>query len=155
MRLLIQRVREGRVTVGEEILGETGHGFVLFLGVTETDSEKEVDYLVSKCVNLRVFEDENGKMNRSLLDFRGDALIVSQFTLYADCVKGRRPGFDHAARPELAEPLYELFVEKMRSAGIGTVATGRFGADMLVHIENDGPATFLLESRSAKDPSSL
>ena len=147
MRLLIQRVAKGSVTIDGEVVGRVGKGLVILVGVTHTDTEADAEYLANKCVNLRIFTDENGKMNRSLLDVGGGALIISQFTLYGDCVKGRRPGFDNAARPELAEPLYEKFVELVRQLGVKQVETGRFGADMLVGIDNDGPVTFLIESR--------
>lgn len=146
MRILIQRVTKGSVSIDGELVGQTGPGLVVLVGVTHTDTEADAKYLANKCVNLRIFTDENGKMNRSLLDLGGSVLAISQFTLYGDCVKGRRPGFDLAARPELAEGLYEKFVELLRAAGVH-VETGRFGADMLVEIHNDGPVTFLLESR--------
>ena len=146
MRILIQRVTKGSVSIDGELVGQTGPGLVVLVGVTHTDTEADAEYLANKCVNLRIFTDENGKMNRSLLDLGGSVLAISQFTLYGDCVKGRRPGFDLAARPELAEGLYEKFVELLRAAGVH-VETGRFGADMLVEIHNDGPLTFLLESR--------
>ena len=146
MRILIQRVTKGSVSIDGELVGQTGPGLVVLVGVTHTDTEADAEYLANKCINLRIFTDENGKMNRSLLDLGGSVLAISQFTLYGDCVKGRRPGFDLAARPELAEGLYEKFVELLRAAGVH-VETGRFGADMLVEIHNDGPVTFLLESR--------
>ena len=148
MRAVVTRVNRARVTRAEtgEVLGEIGKGFLVLLGVHVDDTEKEAAKIADRICGLRVFDDENGKMNRSLLDLGGSVLAISQFTLYGDCVKGRRPGFDLAARPELAEGLYEKFVELLRAAGVH-VETGRFGADMLVEIHNDGPVTFLLESR--------
>ena len=148
MRVLLQRAAAGSVTISGECVGKIGKGLVLLIGVTHTDTPEDVDYLVKKCANLRIFEDENGKMNRSLLDIDGEVLAVSQFTLYGDCVKGRRPGFDAAAEPVMAEKLYDLFVEKLRLEGVRKVDTGRFGADMMVSIENDGPVTFMLESKA-------
>ena len=147
MRVLLQRAASGSVTVDGICIGKIGKGLVLLIGVTHSDTPEDVEYLVNKCVNLRIFEDGNGKMNLALPDVGGDVLAVSQFTLYGDCVKGRRPGFDAAADPVLAEKLYNLFVEKMRRTGIGKVETGKFGADMKVSILNDGPVTFMLESR--------
>jgi len=144
MRVLLQRVRKASVTVAGETVGEIGHGVLLFVGVTTGDARADADWLAKKAAGLRIFEDEAGKMNRSLLDIGGDALVVSQFTLYADCRKGRRPGFDAAGDPAAAEELYEYFTERLKSEGVGRVETGRFGADMLVSLENDGPATFLL-----------
>jgi len=144
MRVLLQRVRKASVTVSGETVGEIGHGILLFIGITAGDARADADWLAKKAAGLRIFEDEDGKMNRSLLDVGGDALVVSQFTLYADCRKGRRPGFDAAGDPAAAEELYEYFTERLNAEGVAHVATGRFGADMLVSLENDGPATFLL-----------
>ena len=144
MRVLIQRVRKASVTVACETVGSAGRGILIFLGVTTGDSRADADWLAKKAAGLRIFEDEDGKMNRSLLDIGGDALAVSQFTLYADCRKGRRPGFDAAGDPAAANELYEYFAERLKAEGVSHVATGRFGADMLVSLENDGPATFLL-----------
>ena len=148
MRVLLQRAAAGSVTINGECVGKIGKGLVLLIGVTHTDTPDDVDYLVKKCANLRIFEDENGKMNLSLMDIDGEVLAISQFTLYGDCVKGRRPGFDAAAEPVMAEKLYDLFVEKMKQEGIRKVDTGRFGADMMVSIQNDGPVTFMLESKA-------
>ena len=144
MRLLLQRVRRASVTVAGETVGEIGHGILLFIGITRGDSREDADWLAKKAAGLRIFEDDEGKMNRSLLELGGEALVVSQFTLYADCRKGRRPGFDAAGDPAEAEALYEYFVGRMKAEGVAKVATGRFGADRLVSLENDGPATFLL-----------
>ena len=144
MRVLLQRVRRASVTVAGETVGEIGHGVLLFVGVTHGDTRADADWLAKKAAGLRIFEDEAGKMNKSLLDIGGDALVVSQFTLYADCRKGRRPGFDLAGDPAAANELYEYFAERLKAEGVSHVATGRFGADMLVSLENDGPATFLL-----------
>ena len=144
MRVLLQRVRRASVTVAGETVGEIGHGVLLFVGVTHGDTRADADWLAKKAAGLRIFEDEAGKMNKSLLDIGGDALVVSQFTLYADCRKGRRPGFDLAGDPSAANELYEYFAERLKAEGVGHVATGSFGADMLVSLENDGPATFLL-----------
>ena len=144
MRVLLQRVRRASVTVAGATVGEIGHGILLFIGITAGDARADADWLAKKAAGLRIFEDEAGKMNKSLLDIVGDALVVSQFTLYADCRKGRRPGFDAAGDPAAANELYEYFVERLKAECVGHVSTGRFGADMLVSLENDGPATFLL-----------
>ena len=146
MRGLVQRAAAGSVDVAGERIGEIGKGLVILLGVTHSDTEKDAAFLAEKCMNLRIFEDDAGKMNRSLLDVGGEALIISQFTLYGDASHGRRPSFTEAARPEVAIPLYEKFVELCRGYGV-RVATGRFGAEMLVSIRNDGPVTILAESR--------
>lgn len=145
MKAVIQRVRRSSVAIDGTVVGEIGPGLTLLLGVTETDTEKQCDYLAEKAVNLRIFEDDTGKMNRSLLDTGGEMLIISQFTLCADCRKGRRPSFIAAARPEQANPLYERFISQVQALGIQT-ASGQFGADMLVSIENDGPVTILLNT---------
>lgn len=146
MRALVQRAAAGSVDVAGERIGEIGKGLVILLGVTHSDTEKDAAFLAEKCMNLRIFEDDADKMNRSLLDVGGEALIISQFTLYGDASHGRRPSFTEAARPEVAIPLYEKFVELCRGYGV-RVATGRFGAEMLVSIRNDGPVTILAESR--------
>lgn len=147
MRAVLQRVSEASVTVSERITGEIGPGFLILLGVEEGDTATDVAWLVGKILPMRVFEDENGKMNRSILDTGGGALVVSQFTLHARTKKGTRPSFDRAARPEVAIPLYERFVAEL-SAGLGKpLATGEFGAMMKVALVNDGPVTILLDSR--------
>ena len=145
MRAVVQRVSSSRVTVDGELTGHINKGLLVLLGVTHDDSSKDVDYIVDKVLNLRIFEDENEKMNLSLKDVCGELLVVSQFTLYGDCRKGRRPSFSSAARPEIATKLYEEFVEKARKEGIKT-QTGKFGAHMMVDLTNDGPVTILLES---------
>ena len=146
MRAVVQRVKESSVTVEGDIIGKIGAGLLVFLGVSKEDIINDVDYLADKILNLRIFEDEHGKMNRSLLEARGDMLVVSQFTLLGDCRKGRRPSFTDAAEPDKANELYEQFVEKVSGKGI-TVKTGRFRAMMDVQLINDGPVTFIVESR--------
>ena len=146
MRAVVQRVSSSRVTVDERVTGEVKKGLLVLLGVTHDDTSKDVDYMVDKVTNLRIFEDENGKMNLSLKDIEGEILAVSQFTLYGDARKGRRPSFSDAARPEIANPLYEEFVQKVKDLNIN-VGTGKFGAHMMVDLTNDGPVTILLESR--------
>jgi D-tyrosyl-tRNA(Tyr) deacylase len=144
MRIVLQRVSQASVAVDGNIVGQIGRGVLLLVGVGKGDTEKDSVYLAEKIVNLRVFPDERGKMNLSLLDIGGSALVVSQFTLYGDCSKGRRPGFDGAAPPELAKQLYEDFVGRLRAAGV-KVETGVFQASMAVSLVNDGPVTFVLE----------
>ena len=146
MRALLQRVTHASVTVEGELVSKTGKGLLILLGVAPTDSEKEADFLAEKCVNLRIFEDENGKMNRSLLDVHGDALVVSQFTLYADCRHGRRPAFTDAAPPAHADKLYEYFMAQLKQKDVGEVGHGIFGADMKVELLNDGPVTIMLDT---------
>ncbi|WP_019120101.1 D-aminoacyl-tRNA deacylase [Brevibacillus massiliensis] len=145
MRVVVQRSRAARVTVAGEEVGRIEHGLVLLVGITHEDTEKEVSYVAEKVAHLRIFEDEEGKMNHSVLETGGQILSVSQFTLYGDCRKGRRPNFMAAARPEQAEPLYELFNQKLREKGL-VVATGKFGAMMEVSLVNDGPVTLIVES---------
>ena len=144
MRAVIQRVSGASVTVADEVVGAIGPGFVVLLGVTHTDTTAEADWLADKIAGLRLFEDADGKMNASLGDADGALLVVSQFTLYGDARKGRRPSFTEAARPEQAEPLVDYFVKRLRERGL-TVATGVFGAHMMVSIHNDGPVTLMLE----------
>lgn len=145
MRAVIQRVLRAKVTVESEITGEIGPGWLVLLGVAPNDSKKDVDWLAEKVANLRAFQDADGKMNLSVQDVNGSVLVVSQFTLYGDCLKGRRPSFIGAAPPALAEPLYESFVVALKALGV-PVATGRFAADMQVELVNDGPVTFVLET---------
>ncbi len=146
MRAVIQRVKESSVTIENDIVGKIETGLMVLLGVAGHDRMGDADYLVDKIVHLRIFEDENGKMNRSLLETGGQMLVVSQFTLLADCRKGRRPSFIQAAEPNKAAELYEYFVKKVRQKGIW-VETGRFGAMMAVALINDGPVTIILESK--------
>jgi len=145
MRAVVQRVSRARVTVGGEITGEIGPGSLVLLGVSNRDSEKDADHLVEKTLNLRVFEDDDGKMNLSLLDTGGGLLVVSQFTLYGDTRRGRRPSFIDAAAPDEANRLYEYFVDECRKR-IDKVETGRFQAMMDVELVNDGPVTILIDS---------
>lgn len=145
MRAVVQRVSRAVVTSGEEMLGSIGPGLVVFLGIHGTDGPNEIKWMADKIIALRIFEDEGGKMNRSLLDIGQEMLIISQFTLYGDCRKGRRPGFAEAAAPTLAEPLYQRFIAEIRQRGI-RIATGRFQAFMAVELVNDGPVTLLIDS---------
>jgi D-tyrosyl-tRNA(Tyr) deacylase len=147
MRALVQRVREGSVAIGGQTIARISRGYVILLGVKQGDTREAALFLAEKCAHLRVLEDAGGKMNLSLEDVGGSALVVSQFTLYADAQKGNRPGFSLAARPEEAEPLYVAFVDRMRALlGPERVVTGTFGAMMEVTIVNDGPVTILIES---------
>ncbi len=144
MRVLLQRVSRASVTVEGEVTGAIGRGFCLLVGFTHADSESGVQWMAEKIAGLRLFPDGDGKINRDLADVGGEVLVVSQFTLYADVVKGRRPSFNDAARPELAVPLYEKFCALLAERGL-VVETGRFGAHMDVEIHNDGPVTLMLE----------
>jgi D-aminoacyl-tRNA deacylase len=148
MRAVVQRVKNARVDVAGQTVGEIGQGLLVFLGVGEEDSEKDAEYLADKIANLRIFSDKEDLMNLSLLDTGGSALVVSQFTLWGDCRKGRRPSFAKAARPERAKELYDGFIELLQAKGIN-VAAGRFQEMMDVHLLNDGPVTLLLDSAKA------
>lgn len=145
MRAVLQRVTEARVDVDHKTVGAIGKGLLILLGVAKSDTQADADWLLEKIVNLRIFEDETGKMNLSVVDTQGGLLVVSQFTLYGDTRKGRRPGFDQAARPEEARTLYEYFVERARASGL-QVATGIFQAEMAVHLCNHGPVTLICDS---------
>ena len=145
MRALIQRVSEARVTVDGETVGEIGPGLLILICAMQGDGEAQADQLAAKIAKLRIFRDEADKMNRSVIDIGGEVLVVSQFTLYGDCSKGRRPGFDRAADPEQANELYELFLDRVAGLGV-TTAHGRFAAMMQVHLVNDGPVTMLLDT---------
>lgn len=145
MRLLIQRVSEARVTVADKVIGEIGAGLCVFLGVGASDNEADGNYLADKMIQLRIFEDTQGKMNRSVIDVQGEILVVSQFTLYGDVKKGNRPSFSSAAPPEQAQRLYENFIHRLRASGL-KIASGQFQAKMAVSLINDGPVTLLLET---------
>ncbi len=146
MRLVVQRVKQASVRIQNETVGEIGPGLLIFLGVGQDDTEEDVGYLVEKVLHLRIFADRQGRLNLSLTDIHGSLMIVSQFTLWGDCRKGRRPSFSHSAPPEKAEPLYQLFIQKATEAGL-TVAAGRFQELMEVYSINDGPVTLLLDSQ--------
>lgn len=152
MRVIIQRVKFSQVTVNGEIVGKIGRGLNLLVGIADTDSMSELDWMTRKCLDLRIFPGEEGGWQKSIQEINGEILVVSQFTLYGDCRKGRRPSFDRSAAPKQAEDLYNCFVAKLRESGL-KVETGKFGAMMEVQIENDGPVTLLLE-REAKEVSS-
>ncbi|HWH58684.1 MAG TPA: D-aminoacyl-tRNA deacylase [Terriglobales bacterium] len=146
MRAVVQRVSRAQVSVGEEVVGKIDAGLLVMLGVSKDDSSVDAEYLATKVVGLRIFEDENGKMNRSVVEMGGAVLAVSQFTLYGDVRKGKRPSFDDVAPPQVANQLYEDFVQKVRDAGV-RCETGRFQAMMQVELVNDGPVTILLDSK--------
>lgn len=146
MKALIQRVEKASVEIDGEVVSYISRGILVLLGVAVGDEEGDSVFLADKCAHLRIFDDEGGKMNLSLLDIDGEALVVSQFTLYGDVSKGRRPNYTAAAQSETAEPLYEGFVECLRDAGVRRVETGRFGAKMMVSLVNDGPVTLIVES---------
>ena len=145
MRAVLQRASRASVKINARLQGKIGRGLVVLLGVRSNDNIRDLQWLVEKIVNLRIFEDQQGKMNNSLADIDGEMLIISQFTLYGDCRKGRRPGFSSAAPPEIAEPMYQRFIEEVKNKRI-SVATGTFGAAMEVELINDGPVTMLLDS---------
>lgn len=146
MRAVVQRVKRANVTVDNKVIGEINHGILLLLGVEGDDDEKDLEYMCDKVPNLRIFEDENGKMNKSLLDVGGSILVISQFTLLGDARKGRRPSFTEAAQPDKAIPMYAKLISSMKEKNIFT-QEGEFGADMQVELVNDGPVTILLDSK--------
>ena len=146
MRAVVQRVSEARVVIDGEVVGQVGHGLLILLGIKFGDSAEDARWLAEKVIGLRIFADEQGKMNRDVTEANGGVLVVSQFTLYGDCRKGRRPSFIDAAPPETAIPLYEAFIDASRALGIPT-ASGRFGATMQVHLVNDGPVTLIVDSK--------
>ncbi len=150
MKAVIQRVKYANVKIDNNVAGECKQGFMILLGVCQGDTKQEADKLIKKIPVLRVFEDENGKMNLSCLDIDGEMLVVSQFTLCADCSHGRRPSFTNSAPPQEANELYEYFVEQLKLAGVKRVETGEFGADMQVELVNDGPVTIILDSKDFK-----
>lgn len=146
MRAVIQRVTASEVRINNETVGKIAHGLNVLLGIKDDDTEADMDYIINKLVNLRIFEDEDGKMNQSIIDVEGELLLVSQFTLYGDCRKGRRPGFTRSGPVDVAEEKYAVFVEKLKSQPIKKIETGVFQAEMEVLIVNDGPVTLLLDS---------
>ena len=147
MRAVIQRVSFASVKVDDVVIGKIPSGLLILLGIEDDDTSEDVSWLARKITGLRIFSDDEGKMNRSVLDEKGGVLVVSQFTLYGDCRKGRRPHFGGAARPDVAIPLYEYFCHRLREIGISSVATGRFGAMMQVQLINDGPVTLVIDSK--------
>ncbi|HBC96950.1 MAG TPA: D-tyrosyl-tRNA(Tyr) deacylase [Clostridium sp.] len=145
MRAVVQRVKSSKVEVDGQIIGEIGGGLNVLLGISVKDADEDVIYMKNKILNLRIFEDENGKLNRSLLDVQGELLVISQFTLYGDCRRGRRPSFVNALSGDKARIIYEKFIDECKNS-VCKVETGKFGADMLVTIENDGPVTLMIDS---------
>ena len=148
MRILIQRVTRASVTIEEKLKSMINHGLLILIGIEESDNDEDIEWLVKKCVNLRIFDDEQGIMNKSILDSGGDVLAVSQFTLMASTKKGNRPSYIKAAKPEISVPLYEAFCRKMEEALNKPIMTGVFGADMQVELINDGPVTILIDSKN-------
>ena len=148
MKAVIQRVTEANVSVEKEVIGEIGKGLMILLGIEEADGKEDLDWLCKKIVNMRIFSDENGNMNTSLLDVQGEILLISQFTLHASTKKGNRPSFIQAARPEKAEELYEEMIQKLQELSGKNIQSGRFGAMMLVELKNEGPVTIILDSKN-------
>lgn len=146
MKIVLQRVSRASVTVEKKVIGQIGEGYMALVGIADTDTEEILKYMTEKMIHLRIFEDEAGKMNRSLLDMKGEILLVSQFTLYADCKKGRRPSFVNAGAPAFAERMYENMIQYLEHILPGRIQTGQFGADMKVELINDGPVTIVLDS---------
>lgn len=152
MRVIIQRVKSSSVTVDGKVIASIDRGLNLLVGISATDTETELDWMTRKCLDLRLFPDEENDKpwNKSIVDIQGEILVVSQFTLYGDCRKGRRPSFSNSASPQIAEPIYNMFVDKLKQSGL-TIATGKFGAMMEVKIDNDGPVTLILEREFASE----
>lgn len=148
MRVVLQRVKEASVTVNESTIASIGTGLLILLGITHEDDHQDIDWLVNKIIKLRIFSDENGLMNRSLQDIHGEVIVVSQFTLFASTKKGNRPSFIHSAKPDVAVPLYENFVNSLQKELVTTVQTGKFGANMQVALVNDGPVTITIDSKN-------
>ncbi len=148
MKAVIQRVSESSVTVENQIIGKIGQGVLILLGIENADTTEDIQWLSKKIANLRIFDDENGIMNKSLTDIQGEALIVSQFTLHASTKKGNRPSYIKAAKPDISVPLYEQFIQQMETDLGKKVATGKFGANMKVHLLNDGPVTIIIDTKN-------
>lgn len=148
MKLVIQRVSQSSVRIGGKIHSEINEGLLVLLGITQDDTDADIDWLVKKLIGLRIFNDDQGVMNKSIIDIGGEILVISQFTLYASTKKGNRPSYLKAAKPDIAIPLYEQFVQKLRASEIKKVGTGEFGADMKVSLLNDGPVTILMDSKN-------
>ena len=147
MRVIIQRVSEASVSIDSQVKAKIGYGLMILVGISTEDNQEDIDWLTQKIINLRVFNDENGKMNLSLLDVKGEVLLISQFTLFASTKKGNRPSFIQSAKPEIAVPLYEQLIESLKATGI-EIKTGTFGADMKVSLTNDGPVTISIDSKN-------
>ncbi len=150
MIALLQRVSKASVTINHDEKRTIGHGLLIFLGITENDGHQDIDWLTSKITNLRIFDDDNGVMNQSVLDVKGEMMVISQFTLHASTKKGNRPSYSKASPPEVARPLYEAFVEKLKSTSELTIMTGTFGAYMEVALVNDGPVTIIIDTKDKK-----
>lgn len=148
MRVVVQKVKQAAVSIEHKTIGSIKHGLLIYLGINKVDTEEDIQYLVKKCIQLRIFEDENQKMNLSVLDVKGSCLIVSQFTLFASTKKGNRPSFQRAAHPVQAEPLYHQFIKEVEQFGVKQVETGRFGAHMEIEYVNDGPVTIVIDSQN-------
>lgn len=148
MRLVIQRVKEASVTINNELISKVQKGLLILIGIEDLDTEEDINWLIQKVVNLRVFDDENGVMNKSIIDIDGDILVVSQFTLFASTKKGNRPSYIRASKPDFAIPMYEKFCDRLRNLFGKNIQTGKFGADMKVSLINDGPVTILIDSKN-------
>jgi D-aminoacyl-tRNA deacylase len=150
MRAILQRVLEASVTINQKVMSKINYGLLILIGIEDSDNETDIDWLINKIVNLRIFNDENGIMNISIQDTKGEILVVSQFTLYASTKKGNRPSYIIASKPNIAIPIYELFIDRLQKYSGLTVKTGKFGADMKVSLINDGPVTIIMDSKNKK-----